>query len=168
MNLSKVIVFGYFSVQYLIVPLGFVFSEIYLILIKKQLIRSLGTNVMIFDSKYKFSKISFAINLLLIFSSVLFLIYDSIVIGILISFPALVIFTTDQKQRIFSKLNGFYENGIIYNDIQIKWKDLFSYKIFNEQNVSLLLKTGTRFDVFLERNKTDILKLLDRNHIKIE
>lgn len=59
----------------------------------------------------------------------------------------------------YSKMNGIYENGIIYGD-EIKWDKIHSWRIENNQNISILRTNGLYFTI-LEQNCVDeISKIL--------
>jgi len=64
----------------------------------------------------------------------------------------------------YIKINGVYENGIIYGDI-VKWDKIHSWKIDNNTNISILKKNGFSFNISELGYVDEISKILREKKI---
>jgi hypothetical protein len=149
-------------VSWLVIPIGIIIHFYYIINYKKNL-KKAGKNIILIQTKY-LSNILAIIPIIIIFILAIISIitkdwpyfYHIILFLLILSFII--------SMKIYRKINGIYENGLIYNKY-ITWDDIHSYKWINNETISFLLKTGERVDFnrIIEREK--IIAIISANNI---
>ena len=106
--------------------------------------QNLGINLLTFSSiSHKKLKLFYLLFIIVVTPfSIIFKTY-LLLIGSLLFFQMYLILV---KMENYSKFNGIYENGIIYNGI-CYWNDIHSWKLVNKNVFSFLKKDGLRFDL---------------------
>ena len=168
MNLSTI----FMIVGFLAVYVCLFLSQILPILLNKNitsdqkvLSKRMGLQLLSIKPQPKNFKLSISLiifSVLLIFLSILMIKSSFQLALVALSFS---ITTLALIKSQYSKINGLYEKGIIYGD-EIKWDKIHSWRIENNQNISILRTNGFRFTIS-ELNYVDgISKILRENGIK--
>ena len=131
---------------------------------KRKYLKKAGENIVLCNEKYHIkSFIGCSIGFLVpvIYCIVRRPVYFLSIILLLMYLSVIIEFVSN---KLYEKINGIYENGIILNEC-ITWNEIHSYKWINEETISLLKNDGMRIDFDKIINNDKMMETIIANKI---
>ena len=137
------------------------------LLIKKR-VNTFGVKVdslpNLLDQKEKLLHINFVSSMLIIVVAVFLIIISRewLLLSYIFFSISMIIQTIAVKK--LSENNGIYEKGIILG-MFIKYKQIQSYEIFNDDKINIMLKNGQMLNIPITEKRDEVIKIFESNQM---
>ena len=163
-EISRLIVSFFFLYKFIIFPIVVALGTLIELLTFKGTMKSAGEYL--HEQKYgEEIKIQIVLPLTLVAGSA-FLIYFNSIWGIIPLFIGLEQLIRARLSRKYSKVNGLYENGLIYRTEYLKWKKIHSWQPIDESTIIIHKQSGISFNYQPLYGLDKLLKKLTENNIR--
>jgi len=137
------------------------------IILYKKYLKKAGENISLNNKdEYPNNKINNIIDISFFIIPIIALIITKSLFWLIIIFLFLSFLSISYKNKKYSKINGLYKYGIIYNEY-LKWNEVHSYKWIDKETISLLFKEhGNRIDFYNIKEKDKIMGIFNEYNIK--
>ncbi|MBP5577497.1 MAG: hypothetical protein J6X67_12150 [Treponema sp.] len=142
------------------------YSVISLLLVKIR-VKSFGKKIEILPNLSSSNRTLFNFTMFMFFFGLFFLIISKDIIFLIVCLWSINMVLDILLLRFLSRNNGIYENGIILGCF-IKYKRIHSYKLINDREILLVLKSGRTINIKLNEENNSVIDLLEQNMIQSE
>lgn len=133
---------------YIIIPTANIIYAVVSILRMKKIISGLGDKKVRLESRRQTHIAIKTVYSLFILAAAVFLFFvTSRILAILVFTVFFQSWIHALKGDLFSKANGIYAMGYIFDDNPVLWKNIHSYKLIPDGGISLLTDQGARVDL---------------------
>lgn len=142
------------------------YSVINLLLVKIR-VKSFGKKIEILPNLSSSNRTLFNFTMFMFFFGLFFLIISKDIIFLIVCLWSINMVLDILLLRFLSRNNGIYENGIILGCF-IKYKRIHSYKLINDREILLVLKSGRTINIKLNGENKSVIDLFEQNMIQSE
>ncbi|MBP5696420.1 MAG: hypothetical protein J6X11_07225 [Treponema sp.] len=142
------------------------YSVISLLLVKIR-VKSFGKKIEILPNLSSSNRTLFNFTMFMFFFGLFFLIISKDIIFLIVCLWSINMVLDILLLRFLSRNNGIYENGIILGCF-IKYKRIHSYKLINDREILLVLKSGRTINIKLNEENNSVIDLFEQNMIQSE
>ena len=160
MNDSKklillLILFSFFAFYILFPIIRFIVCFVEISKLKKR-IPSFGKEIIQLSRNQKISKKMIFIYCIFCAFCICFGIYTKIYLMFIAASTILPMIINFVRINKYTELNGIYENGIVIGSY-LDYKDFFSWKVINDNKISILKQDGLRFEFETNNKQKEII-----------